>query len=106
MKKENYNIGLRSPIGIDIPFKGLRTKKTDYEKKALIEKGKDIITIRLNLEERDMIDKAKKLLMVDRDGTALKELAELGNSVLHDSYLGKLIQKIIRRIRKGYDLIV
>ena len=96
----------KEKLGINLPFKGLRSKKTDYEKNTMINQGKDIFTVRLNAEEREMLDKAKKLLLVDRDSTALKELAELGNAVLHDSYLGKLIQKVIRRIRKGYDKIM
>lgn len=87
-------------------FNGLRSKKTDYERSVKIKEGKDLFSVRLSADERDMLDKAKKILLVDRDSTALKELASIGNAVIHDSHLGKIVQKVIRRIRKGYDKVI
>lgn len=87
-------------------FKGLNRKKTAYEKAQAIAKGEDKITVRVNPEERAMLEEAKKILMVDRDSTALKELAGLGFNVIHGHLLGPTITKIVRRIRKGYDKIV
>ena len=84
------------------PFEGMRTKKTYLEKQKLIEKGTDIFTVRLNEEERKMIDEARKILVVDRDSTALKELAEIGYNVLQGFLLGKIVKKIVVRLRRGY----
>lgn len=79
-----------------------RFKKTDYEKKAKIKEGKDYFSVRLNDKERLMLDDAKRILAVDRDSTALKELAELGYNVIHGFLLGKIIKKILARLRRGY----
>lgn len=67
----------------------------------IIEK-KDYFSVRLNKEERKMLDDAKRILAVDRDSTALKELAELGYNVIHGFLLGKIIKKILKRLRRGY----
>ena len=78
------------------------------EKAKAISKGNDIITVRLNKEERVLIDKAKKALCVDRDSTALKELAEIGYyDVLHDTKFGRIVPKIVARIKRGiYDSVL
>lgn len=88
------------------PFNGIRGKKTASEKLQAIEQGDDKFTVRLNPEERAMLEEAKKILMVDRDSTALKELAEQGWIVIHEQKIGKLLQKIVKRIKKGYSEIV
>jgi hypothetical protein len=88
------------------PFNGIRGKKTASEKMRDIQAGEDKFTVRLNAEERDMLDQAKKILMVDRDSTALKELAVQGWIVIHDHKLGHLLQKIVKRIKKGYAEII
>lgn len=84
------------------PFEGLRGKKTSHEKAKSIAEGKDYFSVRVNTEERKMLDDAKRILAVDRDSTALKELAELGYNVIHGFLLGKIIRKILKRLRRGY----
>jgi hypothetical protein len=83
-------------------FEGLRSKKTESEKKAKLDEGKDYFSVRLNDDERKMLDDAKRILAVDRDSTALKELAELGYNVIHGFLLGKIIRKVLKRLRRGY----
>ena len=81
-------------------------KRTPEEKLMHIEKGIDKCTVRFNAEERLMLDKAKKILCVDRDSTALKELAYIGSNVLHGHLFGEIVPRIVKRIKKGYyDLV-
>lgn len=84
------------------PFKGQRSKKTEYEKRQLIDKGIDNFSIRLNLEERQMLENAKRMLAVDRDSTAIKELAYIGFNVIHGFKMDVIISKILGRLRRGY----
>lgn len=83
-------------------------KKMPEEKVKAIKKGQDTVTVRLNIEERTLIEDAKKFLAVDRDSTALKELALIGyHDVLHGSYFGKIVPKIVARIKRGiYDSVL
>ena len=84
----------------------IQFKKMPEEKKKLIDKGIDIFPVRLDKggKERTMLEEAKKILCVDRDSTALKELASIGYNVIHDSKIGEIIPKIAARIKKGlYD---
>jgi hypothetical protein len=67
------------------------------------EKG-DVFTIRLNKEERAMLEEDKKFLKQLKDGTAMKQLAEIGHFVLHDSLTGKVIQAILENKRKNERL--
>lgn len=61
----------------------------------------DVFTIRLNKEEREWLEQDKKILRQPKDSTALKQLAEIGHLVLHDSLTGKVIQAIIENKRKN-----
>jgi len=64
--------------------------------KHLEEEGKkqDIITVRLNSEERDQLERVKRILKEPKDGTAFKAMFIYGMlHVLHDpssAYLLKL----------------
>jgi len=59
------------------PFQNY-TLDSDNKKRA------DIITLRLNDEERYLLEQDKKFLMMDRDGTVIKALISAGRKVLHD----------------------
>jgi len=87
---------------------GINYKKMPEEKAEQIKKGNDTITVRLNQEERAIIEDIKKYLAVDRDSTALKEVALIGyHDVLHGSHLGKIVPKIVARIKRGiYDSVL
>ena len=78
------------------------------ELKKRIESGNDKVTVRLNKDERAILEITKRTLAVDRDSTALKELALLGYyNVLHDTYFSELVPKIAARIKRGiYDSVI
>lgn len=83
-------------------------KRLPEEKIKAIKKGNDTVTVRLNIEERRIIEDAKKFLAVDRDSTAIKEVFLIGyHDVLHGSYFGKIVPKIVARIKRGiYDSVL
>ena len=83
-------------------LEAIRGKKTEMEKRAKIAEGNDHFSVRFNDDERKMLNDAKRILAVDRDSTALKELATLGYNVLQGFLLGPLIRKILKRLRRGY----
>jgi hypothetical protein len=72
--------------------------KLDIEEKA------DTFTIRLNKEERIKLEEDKKLLKQVKDSTAMKQLAEIGRFVLHDSFTGKVIGVVLENKRKNENL--
>lgn len=53
----------------------------------------DIITLRLNAQERDMLERVKRILKQPKDGTALKQMFVYGMmNVLHDDSIGYLLR--------------
>lgn len=83
-------------------FQGARFKKTELEKQEKIEKGQDVFPVRCNVEDREMLNMAKRVLAVDRDSTALKELAHFGWSQLQDRGMATLFRRVLVRLRRGY----
>jgi hypothetical protein len=69
----------------------------------------DIVNIRLNSEERALLDKCKLILRQERDGTALKQLAIIGAAnVIHDvsinTFLGFFFKNSNNNARLGVGL--
>ena len=64
----------------------------------------DIITIRLNTEERELLNQDKKLLNMDRDGTTIKALIMAGRNVLHDPKIQPFFRIFLRIQRKGEEI--
>lgn len=54
-----------------------------------------IFTISLNLEEYRQLQEDMRTLKQSKDGTALKQLWQLGRNVLHDGQTGLLIRTIL-----------
>jgi len=54
----------------------------------------DVITIKLNEDERRELEEWKYLILQEKDSTALKQLARIGAKVLHDDKI-KLINSIV-----------
>jgi hypothetical protein len=80
----------------------LQYKKMPEEKAKSISKGNDIVSNRLNPEQREILEKAKVILCCDRDSTVMTELMLLGYyNVLHDTYFATLVPKIVDRIKRG-----
>ena len=63
----------------------------------------DTFTIRLNERERVELEEAKVVLNQTKDGTALKQLAELGKIVLHKGSTNKIIEVLFKNKRRNKD---
>jgi hypothetical protein len=65
-------------------------------------KHNDTVNVRLNSQERAMIEDTKHLLRMNNDSTALKLLAEIGHHVLHTTFSAGVLGYIAsyRRVRK------
>jgi hypothetical protein len=66
------------------------------------EKKYDTFTVRLNDEERDMLDNAKRIIQQPKDSTALKQLAEIGYLfVTQDKKTAKLLEYLFGNKRRN-----
>lgn len=65
------------------------------------EKSTDIFTIRLNKEDREMLNKAKLLIKQQKDSTCLKQLARLGSIVLHEQKTTLILDTILNNERRN-----
>lgn len=70
----------------------------DEEKKE--EKG-EIITVRLNKEERELLDIDKKALQQPKDSTAIKQMIDIARFVLHQSEMGKISRLLLANVRRN-----
>lgn len=61
----------------------------------------DSFTVRLNEDERAMLERAKKVLEQPKDSTAMKQLAVLGAIVLHDGLTGKILETVFINKRRN-----
>lgn len=81
----------------------------NIEKKAFVnytldedkEKNSKPIPVRLNDEERALLDKCKNLLEQPKDSTALKSLAWIGAKVLHEEKTLYILTTIFENKRKN-----
>ena len=64
----------------------------------------DVIALRLNIEERTLLEKDKKLLNMDRDGTTIKALILAGRNVLHDPKIQPFFKIFLRIQKKGEEI--
>lgn len=76
-------------------------EKVPFRKYSTEESRKDTIRVRVNKEERAMIEKAQRILRQPKDSTALKQLAKVGYIVLHDQKIGDILGLIIDNSRKN-----
>lgn len=73
-----------------------------FERQNLDEEGStDVFTIRLNIEDREMLNKAKLLMKQQKDSTALKQLARLGSIVLHEEKTSLILDTILNNERRN-----
>lgn len=70
------------------------------------EKQVDSFAIRLSKDgsERELLEKAKKILEQSRDSTALKQLAWIGAEVILDQKIRRLIDNVTNNRRKNKRL--
>lgn len=55
------------------------------------EKQKLVFTVKLNKEERELLDRCKSIIEQPKDSTALKQLAWIGAKVLHEEKIGFIL---------------
>ena len=71
----------------------------DEENKKL-----DAFTIRLNIEEREILNRSKKILEQTKDSTAIKQLAFIGAKVLHEQKTAYILGTVFRNKRNNKRL--
>ena len=64
-------------------------------------KKQDIISLKLNPEERALLEKDKVALQQKRDGTAIKDMLAIARKVIHDTPEGLFFQRALENIRKN-----
>lgn len=65
----------------------------------------DVFTIRLNEEERKLLDSLKLILQQEKDGTAFKQLAlEIGAKVLQEEKVRGILEVVLNNYRKNKRL--
>ena len=62
------------------------------------------VTMRLNAEERELLNQDKKLLNIDRDSTTIKALILAGRNVLHDPKIQPFFKIFLRIQKKGEEI--
>lgn len=68
------------------------------------EKKMDSFTVRLNEEERKLLDSSKAILEQKKDSTALKQLAWVGAKVLHEEKTAFMLSLIFKNKSKNSRL--
>lgn len=73
--------------------------------RAYHEKKKtDSFTVRLNKEERDLLERCKQLIEQEKDSTALKTLAFIGAKVIHEEKIWFILSTIFKNKRNNKRL--
>ena len=67
-----------------------------HEKKQV-----DCFSVRLNVEERDRLDKCKLIIEQTKDSTTLKSLAWIGAKVIQDPSTEYILQVLFKNKRKN-----
>lgn len=79
-----------------------------FESKVLIEDRDDkyeVITVRINKAEREMINKVKKFIQQEKDSTAIKQLMLIGfEIVIQDQKTNRILDIIINNLRRNKRL--
>ena len=64
----------------------------------------DVITLKLNSEERKQLEMNKAALQQEKDGTAIKQLMNIATKVLHESPEGVYFKLVLDNMRKNKRL--
>ena len=68
------------------PFEPKRTEEERSEDKSVV------ISLRINEEEKALIEKAKKLLDIESDTKALKIMARIGLNVIQNTFSEEIVK--------------
>lgn len=77
---------------------------TNYTLEEDKKKGNIVISLKLNPEEQAQLIKDKNLLQQTKDGTAIKQLMQIGSKVIHDDKMGQFMQIVLENKRKNKRL--
>ena len=64
-------------------------------------KAVDSFTVRLNEEERQLLEKCKEMLEQKKDSTAIKQLAFIGAKVLHEEKIEYILSTVFKNKKKN-----
>ena len=64
----------------------------------------DVVSLKFNEKERELLEKCKKTLNLDRDGTVIKALMRSGSEVLLDKKLTPFFKIFLRIKGKGQEI--
>lgn len=82
--------------------------RPNFESKTLTEDRDDryeIITVRINRKEREMINTVKKFIQQEKDSTAIKQLMLIGYEiVIQDQKTNRILDIIINNLRRNKRL--
>ena len=87
----------------------MELEKTPFVKERLDEEWKegekpDTFTMRLNEEERKILNKCKKVLEQPKDSTAIKTLALIGAKVIHEDLQAYVLGCVFKNKRNNARL--
>ena len=72
----------------------------DYER----EPTQDVVSLKFNPKERELLEECKKMLNLDRDGTVIKALMRSGSKVLLDPKIKPFFKIFLRIKGKGEEI--
>ncbi|GEM_PF-5189578 len=73
-------------------------KRKDYEKTS------EVISLKLNPEERELLNKCKLVLEQEKDGTAIKQMVYVGAKVILEDKISYILGTIFANKRKNKRL--
>lgn len=65
------------------------------------EKREDVFAIKLNEQERTLLEKMKSIIEQEKDSTAIKQLAWIGSKVILEEKTSYLLETIFENKRKN-----
>lgn len=79
-------------------------EKKPFVKYDLGKNKQDVVSLKLNPTERELLEADKKFLNMDRDGTTIKALVIAGRKVLHDPKMKPFFTIFLRKQSKGEEI--
>ena len=73
-------------------------------RKYHLEKKRDTFTVSLNQDERELLERSKKIIEQSKDSSALKSLAWIGAKVIHEPEITFLLQTLFKNKRNNKRL--
>lgn len=67
-------------------------------------KPQDTFTVKLNKEERKVLDECKEIMEQEKDSTAIKQLAWIAAKVLHEEKISYILGTVFENKRKNKRL--